>query len=219
MLDFDTNTTANISHNLFLWPGGRCIVLKPPHETTHIHIDINITSLLSQTSHNTIGRTGVHFSFTNSINAQTLSPSKTQIKEIFYLNHTGGNNMWTMYKVKGFQSQHQPNDPHIKCTQYTTHFTYTDCVRKELVSDYHKMFNCTPPLLATNKNETCNGQMKRSENLSDDQIRKTFWKNNFDFESSMCKIPCTQMVYEAEMKHKTRNDRSFTSVSLSIRVS
>ena len=81
------------------------------------------------------------------------------------------------------------------------------------------MFNCTPPLVATNKNETCNGKVKRSEALSDDQIRKIFWKNNYDFESSMCKTPCSQTVYETEMKHTARNDRPFASVSLSIRVS
>ena len=186
-------------------------------KATHIYIDINTTYLLSISN----GFASIAISLTNSISSQTISPPKIQIRQSFNENKTEGpgNHVWVMYKVKALKSRHQPSDPNFNCTEYTTSFNYTECVRQELVADYKKILNCTPPLLAPNNSEVCNGQINRFKEVSDDRITKPFWKNNYDFESSSCQTPCSQIEYEAEMKHRTKNDKPFASISLSIRVS
>ena len=104
------------------------------------------------------------------------------------------------YKTKISRSIHVPGDPLLKCSEYTPNNSFNDCTQNELLSSIHNILGCTPPLLGTDSERTCNETFNLSREKEKD-IERLFlpiYQHDVRFK---CRTPCITDKYNTRLLH------------------
>ena len=104
------------------------------------------------------------------------------------------------YEAKISRWQHVPNNPHLKCKEYTLKNSYNDCAKDDLLSFFREILGCQPPFLENNPNNVCN---KRFNISKDKEMRlKTLTQLLYYQDVRFnCEIPCTRNKYSTRLLH------------------
>ena len=113
--------------------------------------------------------------------------------------------LFKKFKTKISKYQHEEGDPKFDCKNYDEETTYNSCIEDELTAQFKDLIGCHPPLISDKIEKMCNNTFNLS--ISVDSVKKVLdlIDDIFnDFQSTVCKKPCTYFTYE------TKKEYSFT---------
>ena len=191
------------------WPFGRCFCITPPPIPQGSQVDV--TNTLTLTFNETIFHTyyeqpnmTIYFKmyFMDKTNSLKIYPDESEMKgDLLKIRLNKQQKYVTTFKTEISRSQHVPEDPLLACTEYSLTNSYHECTQNELLSSFHEILGCAPPLLAKDITEICNGRFNVSSE-NDTTIRRLFKQLYHHDIRFKCKTPCTTNKYTTRLVHK-----------------
>ena len=104
------------------------------------------------------------------------------------------------YEAKISRWQHVPNDPHLKCKEYTLKNSYNDCAKEDLFQLFHEILGCQPPFFENDLSTICNKRfnISKDKEMKMKTLAQLLYYQDVRFN---CKIPCTRNKYSTRLLH------------------
>ena len=119
------------------------------------------------------------------------------------------------FKTRISKFQHVKGDPKFDCENYDENRTYNDCIENELVTKFHELIGCHPPLISKKKEKICNKTFSLSrQDQSVLQLIDLLQNLVDDFDSNSCKKSCTRYVFETRKIYDTNSKKYNNSIKI-----
>ena len=184
------------------YPFGRCLNLGPGLRALNTTVDLINLLILPQDIQNS----SVRVFFKDPENGDYLIPVPLNMKGDSIKMSTKSNNHLKKIRTKIFLSEHVKGDPTFDCEEYAKENPYRKCMEMELISKFHNLIGCHPPLVSGRKAGMCNRTFNLpspKEGGVSEEIYQLLSKTVNDYESTSCKRPCRKYIFETETLYET----------------
>ena len=155
------------------------------------------------------------FKFHDPINGAQFIPREFEMKGSPISAKIKPQNSFRKFKTRISKFDHVEGDPNYKCKTYTEKKPYNDCIEKELMTKFHSLLGCHPPLISQNRHKICDKTFNLTlQEESVIQIGNLIENMVNAFDSSSCTKPCTEYNFETKMLYAQTMDQKENMIKI-----